>query len=89
MPGGHFNKISPRGQPRYTPMVRKVPADSVPYGESISRNGRTVWAAYIGERLVAVAATAEEARRKCRAVLEREIKERAEGSGQKCRGQVL
>jgi hypothetical protein len=39
---------------------RKVPADSVPFGESISRNGETVWAAYDGETLVAVAATADD-----------------------------
>jgi hypothetical protein len=48
------------------PTIRKVPADGVPYGESISRNGRTVWAGYDGERLVCVAATAPEARRKYR-----------------------
>jgi hypothetical protein len=46
--------------------VRKVPADSVPYGSSISHNGKTVWAAYDGERLVCVAATAPQARRKYR-----------------------
>jgi hypothetical protein len=50
------------------PTVRKVPASSVPYGESISRNGRTVWAAYDGERLVAVGATADEARQSYRKV---------------------
>ena len=45
--------------------VRKVPASSVPYGDTISRNGRTVWAAYDGTgTLVAVGATAGEARRK-------------------------
>ena len=62
---GHGDKVH-----RYVPPehidVRKVPADSVPYGSSISRNGRTVWAAYDGERLVCVAATAPEARRKYR-----------------------
>jgi hypothetical protein len=47
--------------------VRKVPADSVPYGESISTRGDYVWCAY-DERgtLVCVAATADEARRKYR-----------------------
>jgi hypothetical protein len=44
--------------------LRKVPADSVPYGESISRNGRTVWAAYHSGKLIAVAATHDEARAK-------------------------
>lgn len=45
------------------PIVRKVPADSVPYGDSISRNGRSVWGAWTqaGE-LIVVAATAKEAR---------------------------
>jgi YD repeat-containing protein len=51
----------------HPPVMRKVPADSVPYGESISNNGRTVWAAYDDSgRLIAVAATAGEARRKYR-----------------------
>jgi hypothetical protein len=45
-------------------VVRKVPADSVPYGSSITRNGRTVWAAYDVDKLIAVGATADEARRK-------------------------
>lgn len=44
------------------PTTRKVPANSVPYGDSISRNGRTVWAAFDGGTLVAVAATADEVR---------------------------
>ncbi len=47
--------------------IRRVPADSVPYGESISRNGRTVFAAYHSGELVAVAETADAARRKWRA----------------------
>jgi YD repeat-containing protein len=39
----------------------------VPFGTSISNNGRTVWAAYDDTgRLVTVAATADEARRKYR-----------------------
>jgi hypothetical protein len=46
--------------------IRKVPAESVPYGESISRNGKFVWAAYDNGVLVAVGATAGEARRKYR-----------------------
>jgi len=45
--------------------VRKVPADSVPFGESISRNGRTVWAAYDKDgTLIAIAPTADQARAK-------------------------
>jgi hypothetical protein len=44
--------------------IRKVPADSVPYGESICRRGHHVWAAYDGTMLLGVYATAKEARRK-------------------------
>jgi hypothetical protein len=46
------------------PTIRKVPANSVPYGEQITRRGGYVWAAYDGDRLVCVAATVGEARRK-------------------------
>ena len=46
--------------------LRKVPANSVPFGESISRNGRSVWAAYHNDELIAVGATHDEARRKYR-----------------------
>src|SRR5690349_3382247 len=44
------------------PTIRKQPADSVPYGMDISRDGRWVHVAYDGDRRVAVAATAKEAR---------------------------
>ncbi len=69
------NKVHTRMQPQRGPIVRKVPADSVPYGSDISVNGRTVWAAYNGDRLIAVAPTAEEARRKGRDALAREQRE--------------
>ena len=59
-------RIYPRRQPQDVPTLRKVPADSVPYGENISRNGRTVWAAYDGDTLVTVGATSEEVRIKYR-----------------------
>lgn len=61
------NTIQRRWIDPHPPTVRKVPADSVPYGSDISRNGKTVWAAFdeVGT-LVAVAATAPEARRKYR-----------------------
>lgn len=53
----------------HPPTVRKVPADSVSYGESISLNGKTVWAAYDDAgRLIAVAATADEARHQYKAL---------------------
>ena len=48
------------------PTIRKQPAESVPYGPDISRRGGYVYCAYDGERLIAVAATAPEARRKYR-----------------------
>jgi hypothetical protein len=46
--------------------IVSVKADSVPFGESISRNGRTVWAAFHNGQLAAVAETADAARRKYR-----------------------
>ena len=67
---GHGNKCHStpsRGQ-RERIGVRKVDARSVPYGVNVSRNGATCWAAFDGERLVCVAATAEQARMKYRAL---------------------
>lgn len=67
---GHGNKCHStpsRGQ-RERIDVRKVSADSVPFGKEHSRNGKTVWAAYEGARLVCLAATAEVARVKYRAL---------------------
>jgi hypothetical protein len=59
----------PRWKDPDPPTLRKVPADSVPYGDSINRNGQTVWAAYGADGvLVAVAATAKEARVKYREI---------------------
>jgi len=59
----HGNKRSDLiNRTRRTLPVRKVPAESVPYGDSISRNGRTVWAGFDGERVVCAAATADECR---------------------------
>src|ERR1700722_13753380 len=91
--GSHGNRVSgprvPLSERRPTMTIRKVPADSVPYGDSISRNGRTVHAAYDGERLVCLGASADEARRKCIGILRAEeakrhtAMERAEGEGQK------
>lgn len=48
-------------------IVRKIPADRVPYGSSITHK-RYVWAAYDGDTLVAVAATSQEVRRKYREI---------------------
>lgn len=49
---------------QHKPTVKKVPADSVPYGTDICTRGNSVWAAYSGEELIAVGATAKEARAK-------------------------
>jgi len=51
------------------PTIRKQPADSVPYGESISTRGGCVYCAYDGDRRVATAATAGEVRRMYRKAL--------------------
>ena len=69
-PSRHGNRISkPHSPDPHPPTVRKVPADSVPYGDSISRNGSSVWAAYDDNgRLICVCATAGEARRKYRSI---------------------
>jgi hypothetical protein len=67
----HGNTIRPRIPPRYAPELRKVPADSVPYGSSISRNGKTVWVAYFAGTLIAVGTTAGEARAKFREEMRR------------------
>jgi YD repeat-containing protein len=64
---GHGNRVGKHSRETDPPTVRKVPADSVPFGDYISINGETVWVAYDarGTR-IAVAATAEEVRRKYR-----------------------
>jgi hypothetical protein len=50
--------------PVTTPVVRKIPADSVRYGRDISRNGHTVWGAFDRTGVLrAVGATVREARR--------------------------
>lgn len=61
---GHGNKVH-----RYPPEhidTRKISADSVTYGRDISGGRDFVWGAYDNGVLVAVAATAPEARRKYR-----------------------
>ena len=44
------------------PTVRKIPADSVPYGRDICTRGSHVWAAYSDPVLVCIAATRKEVR---------------------------
>lgn len=66
---GHGNRWhikSESRRPQTMPTVRKVPADSVPYGTDICTRGNSVWAAYDGDVVVAVAPTADEARKKWR-----------------------
>ena len=54
-----------KGQAARLFTIRKVPADSVPYGPDICRVGKHVWAAYtLDGVLVAVGATRGEARNK-------------------------
>jgi hypothetical protein len=67
----HGNKTGWPHKPDPLLKVRKVPADSVPFGDSISRNGRTVWAAYRADELIAIGATAPEARANYRSVMAR------------------
>ena len=45
------------------PTVRKLPADSVPYGPEISRRGGYVYGGFDGEQLIVIAATTPEVRR--------------------------
>jgi hypothetical protein len=56
---------------QYQPTVKKVPAESVPYGTDICTRGNSVWAAYSGEELVVVAATKKEVLRKYRSARNR------------------
>ena len=60
------------------PTVRKIPADSVPYGRDISTRGGYVYATYDGDEVVAVGATAGEARRKYSKAWSRGFKGRTE-----------
>jgi len=50
------------------PILKKVPADSVPYGFEISRYGKYVWAAYSGDRLVCLGPTKNEAAQRYRLI---------------------
>jgi len=49
---------------QWKPTLKHVPAASVPYGEQITRRGDKVWAAYSDDELIAIGATAKEARAK-------------------------
>ena len=61
------NRVNHPGPDKDPPSVRKVPCDTVLFGDYISTNGETVWAAYDkAGALIAVAATSAEVRRKYR-----------------------
>ncbi len=70
----HGNKICRSGSPRLDLIraslrLRKIPASSVRYGDIISTNGKTVWAAFdVGDDTtpVGIGATAGEARQRYR-----------------------
>lgn len=70
MNDSHGNNPRQRGKnghqhkPYDGPQPVKVPADSVTYGENISRNGKTVWVIRVDGKPDIVAASADEARRK-------------------------
>ena len=73
------NRIVPHRQDPDAPIVRKVPATSVPFGDSISAHGKHVWVAYAPDGTqVVVAATAEEARFKYRQIRRRKLTEPSE-----------
>ena len=66
-PHGRSNKVysrRPASERHPERSIRKVDASTVAYGESVTRNGSTCWAAYHNGELVAVAGSAPEARRR-------------------------
>ena len=50
------------------PIIKRIPVSAHRYGKDISRDGRWLYGAYSGDRLICVAASAPEARRKYAAV---------------------
>jgi hypothetical protein len=78
----HGNTRNPERSPaRWVPTLRKIPADSVPLGDSMTHRPY-LWGAFHDEELMAWAATAPEARAKF--VKAMRVRERvAEGNGQK------
>jgi hypothetical protein len=57
-------------------IIKKVPADSVPYGEQVCTRGNSVWAAFDHDKFICCAATAEELRRTLQLRTGRESHER-------------
>ncbi len=77
---GHGNKVgtgSHKTDAEMGVVIQKVPCGAAPYGPDISRDGKSVWTAYIDGELVGVGSTAGQARRKGYAVI------RARRDGQK------
>jgi hypothetical protein len=70
------SRATRRPSPTQRVTVRKVDADSVPYGDSVSHNGRTCWIAVDGDRILCVRATAEQARRAGADILAAEVSAR-------------
>jgi hypothetical protein len=62
--GDYANRSKPAAIP-----VRKIAAESVPFGLDVSRNGKHVFAVYDGDKLICLGATADEARGKARRLL--------------------
>jgi hypothetical protein len=61
------NRLNTHRPDKDPPTVRKVSCDAVPFGDSISTNGTTVWVAYDATgTLIAVASTSAEVRRRYR-----------------------
>jgi hypothetical protein len=69
----HGNTLWQRKPVSNPPDVRKVDVGTVPavFSADVVGNGRTVWAGFDGERVICVAATADEARRKWRLLMAR------------------
>jgi len=49
---------------QHEPTIREVPAESVRFRPEICRRGHSVWIVNAGNRVIAVTATKEEAKRK-------------------------
>ena len=67
------------------PIIRKLAADTVPYGDAITTRGNYVWGAFDGDELVAIGATVDEAKRKYRRVWAESMTKRS-GQAEEGRG---
>jgi hypothetical protein len=62
---------------QWKPAIRKEPAANHRYGKDTSRRGGIVYAAYDGDKLFCIAATASEARRLYREAVWAEVRARS------------